>query len=279
MSGNSRDVGCCVVYRWKLRQGLEPQFIDAWTRGTKLILQKRGALGSRLHQADDGTWYAYAQWPSRAAWEAHRAAASVDAEVARLMREAEEMAYPAVCLQPVADFLAGSSGGALTLGSAAPPADRSLYEAHLPVADTEVSKDFYVGVVGLQFAHRDMTRDIVFLWAGRDRGSMLGLWGPETIYGKDPHRCHIAFAMSLPELLQAAERVSSAGIETQNFAGEHTIEPSVIGWMPSAQIYFRDPDEHSVEFITLLDDIPDPAFVGSLSAWRSAAAAVKAHTA
>jgi len=54
----------------------------------------------------------------------------------------------------------------------------------------------------------------------------------------------------------------------ENFLGEKTIEPSVIGWMPSAQLYFRDPDGHSVEFIALLDDTPDPNFIGPLSAWQ-----------
>ena len=33
-------------------------------------------------------------------------------------------------------------------------------------------------------------------------------------------------------------------IVTRNFTGEETTEPSVIGWMPSAQIYFQDPDGH-----------------------------------
>jgi catechol-2,3-dioxygenase len=53
-----------------------------------------------------------------------------------------------------------------------------LYEAHLPVSDTEAAQRFYVETVGLQFAHRDLTRDIVFLWAGANRKSMLGLWVP-----------------------------------------------------------------------------------------------------
>ena len=52
-----------------------------------------------------------------------------------------------------------------------------LYEAHLPVSDTEAAQRFYVEIVGLQFAHRDLTRDAVFLWAGAHRKSMLGLWG------------------------------------------------------------------------------------------------------
>jgi lactoylglutathione lyase len=143
-----------------------------------------------------------------------------------------------------------------------------LYEAHLPVADTEVSCRFYVDVVGLQFAHRDLTRDIIFLWAGDDRRSMLGLWGPATERGREFHQCHIAFHVSLAELLVTGERLNAVGVETQNFGGEKTAEPSVIGWMPSAQLYFRDPDGHALEFIALLDEPTDPTFVGRLSAWR-----------
>jgi acetyl esterase/lipase len=55
---------------------------------------------------------------------------------------------------------------------------------------------------------------------------------------------------------------------TYNFARTETTEPSVIGWMPSAQLYFRDPDGHMIEFITLLDENPDSEFTGSLSEWQ-----------
>jgi lactoylglutathione lyase len=48
-----------------------------------------------------------------------------------------------------------------------------LYETHLPVKDTEVSSRFYVDVVGLEYAHRDLTRDVVFLWIGPKKRSML----------------------------------------------------------------------------------------------------------
>jgi lactoylglutathione lyase len=113
-----------------------------------------------------------------------------------------------------------------------------LYEAHLPVSDTKIAQRFYVEIVGLRFAHRDLTRDVVFLWAGADRRSMLGLWGPSTTLGSEFHKCHIAFNVSLDELLAAGERLNTARIQTQNFAGEKTTEPSVIGWMPSAQLYF-----------------------------------------
>jgi len=144
-----------------------------------------------------------------------------------------------------------------------------LYETHLCVANTAASQAFYTGVVGLEFAHRDLTRDIIFLWAGDDRRSMLGLWGPSTSYGRNVHESHLAFAVSLPELLAAGERLRRDGVVCQNFHAQETNEPSVIGWMPSAQLYFRDPDQHLVEFIALLDGDPEISFIGSLSEWQA----------
>jgi lactoylglutathione lyase len=143
-----------------------------------------------------------------------------------------------------------------------------LYETHLSVTDMEKSRAFYVEVVGLQFAWRDRTRDLVFLFIGSGRRSMLGLWGPTTTYGGDFHKSHFAIAVSLPELLAAGPRLEHLGITCHDFEDARTTEPSVIGWMPSAQIYFRDPDGHSLEYIALLDDVPNPDFVGPLSEWR-----------
>src|SRR2546430_16645418 len=94
---------------------------------------------------------------------------------------------------------------------------------------------------------------------------MLGLWGPSTTLGSEFHKCHIAFRVSLDELLAAGKRLNAAGIQTQNFAGEKTTEPSEIGGRPSTQLYFRDRDGHSPELISLLDESPKPKFPGSLS--------------
>ena len=47
-----------------------------------------------------------------------------------------------------------------------------LYETHVPVADTELAREFYTRVVGLPFAYRDPTRDIVFLWADKKKKGM-----------------------------------------------------------------------------------------------------------
>ena len=143
-----------------------------------------------------------------------------------------------------------------------------LYETHLPVRDTRRSSEFYRAVVGLEFAYSHPGRDVVFLWIGTERRSMLGLWGPGTTYGQPLDKHHLAIVLSLPELLVIGGKLNGHGVATRNFAGENTTEPSVIGWMPSAQLYFNDPDGHVLEFIALLDETPDASFIGPFSQWK-----------
>jgi heme-degrading monooxygenase HmoA len=61
-----------ALYRWKLKAGKEEQFRAAWSEVTLAIRARCGSLGSRLHRAEDGTWAAYAQWPTREMWAADR---------------------------------------------------------------------------------------------------------------------------------------------------------------------------------------------------------------
>jgi lactoylglutathione lyase len=149
-----------------------------------------------------------------------------------------------------------------------------LYEAHLPVANTEAAQQFYVNVVGLPFAYRDPARDIVFLWATSKDQGMIGLWGPSTIRGPhgDGAKHHIAFAVPFDDLWKAIERFRQKGIGTLGFHGNKINEPNVIGWTPSAQIYFHDPDGHLLEFIAILPEQPRPDFIGSYSEWKSLSA-------
>lgn len=98
-------VGFAVLYRWRLKPDKQVQFQQAWTQVTELIRDQRGGLGSRLHRCDDGTWYAYAQWPDEEAWAIAGALPPVDEEVWRLMEEAIEEQLPAILLDPVADRL------------------------------------------------------------------------------------------------------------------------------------------------------------------------------
>jgi len=155
-----------------------------------------------------------------------------------------------------------------------------LYETHIPVADTRAAEKFYTQIVGLPFAYRDPTRDIVFVWADVKEKAMVGLWGPNTAYGSQNgivQKCHIGFAVSLEELLAAIPRLNQNGIETLGFGGQQTHEPTVIGWMPSAQIYFRDPDGHLLEFISILLEPPNASFNGHYSEWKKLTTRLNLH--
>ena len=98
-------VGFAVLYRVRLRPGMEGQYINAWSRVTKALRAERGGQGSRLHRGPEGIWYAYAQWPSSQARSEAFAAGPVDAEAERLMQEAIAERLPEIVLEPVANYL------------------------------------------------------------------------------------------------------------------------------------------------------------------------------
>jgi lactoylglutathione lyase len=128
---------------------------------------------------------------------------------------------------------------------------RGLFETHLTVADLERSVTFYRDVVGLPVALELPGRDAAFHWIGQPGQAMLGLWS----IGSAPMgmQLHVAFEMSLADVLAAPERLVAHGIQPLSFFGEPAEEPSVIGWMPAAAIYFRDPDGHLLEYLAMLE--------------------------
>lgn len=143
-----------------------------------------------------------------------------------------------------------------------------LYETHLPVADLGGSVSFYRDVVGLEPVRVFEDRRIAFFWTGGRTTGMLGLW--ETGSGPLRMRLHLAFRMSLDGVLASAAVLRAHGVTPLGFAGRPADEPDVIGWMPAASQYFKDPDGHSIEFIAVLDEDADPGFgTGPYSAWRS----------
>jgi lactoylglutathione lyase len=148
----------------------------------------------------------------------------------------------------------------------ATPSVRGLFEAHLPVASLPVALAFYREAVGLEMAHEVPERGAAFLWCGRRGGSMLGLWAQ----GSAPMgmRLHVAFAVKLEELLDAPAALTAHGVTPRSFFGEEADEPSVIGWMPAAAVYFQDPDGHSLEYLAMLDEPAWPdAGITTWSRW------------
>jgi len=133
---------------------------------------------------------------------------------------------------------------------------RGLFETHLTVSDMAGSVAFYRDVVGLPVALELPERGAVFHWIGRPGQAMLGLWS----IGSAPMnmQLHIAFEMDLKDVLAAPARLRAQGVEPLSFFGEPAEEPSYIGWMPAAAVYFRDPSGHMLEYLAMLDEEPRP---------------------
>lgn len=96
-----------ALYRWKVKEGHEKNFLEGWHRRTEEIYRHCGSLGSRLHQAEDGIWVAYAQWPDRRTYDAARSIPATDAEAPMMFRESIEESYPDIYMNVIDDLLQG----------------------------------------------------------------------------------------------------------------------------------------------------------------------------
>jgi hypothetical protein len=86
--------------------------------------------------------------------------------------------------------------------------------------------------------------------------------------GDGDYRLHVAFEVALDDLMDAPKRLQAQGITPLSFFGAETTEPSVIGWMPAAALSFRNPDGHLLEYLTMLDEEPEPKLgIVSWSEW------------
>ena len=86
---SARGPSFVVLYRWRLHDGAEASFVQAWSQVSAHLLATSGSLGSKLHRGPEGMWYSYAQWPSAAAREAAFARGPIDPEATRQMRGAK----------------------------------------------------------------------------------------------------------------------------------------------------------------------------------------------
>jgi catechol 2,3-dioxygenase-like lactoylglutathione lyase family enzyme len=152
-----------------------------------------------------------------------------------------------------------------------------LYEVHLPVTDLNRSIDFYVGKLDfeLSFGRRGGSSALL-LYANEGTRWMLGLFEVETVIHRSPAEYHIALRVAekhvdrmIPYLLERKiEPVHPPSAPVQGIMRE----PIVHGWMPAAAVFFRDPDDHLLELIAELGDVPRPGFLyRPLSEWRTLA--------
>ena len=141
-----------------------------------------------------------------------------------------------------------------------------LFETHLTVSDLPRSVTFYRDVVGLQTAYEIPERGAAFMWIGPPGEAMLGLWS----IGSSPIglSLHIAFKTSLEAVLGACAALREKNVTPLSFFATETSQPSVIGWMPAAAVYFRDPDGHLIEYLAMLDEPARPEVgIGTWSDW------------
>ena len=105
---------------------------------------------------------------------------------------------------------------------------------------------------------------LAFFWIGPAGNAVLGLWSA----GRGPHSIslHTAFSVSLADVLAAPGALRAAGVTPLDFDGRPTDQPTVLGWMPAASVFFHDPDGHLLEYIAMLPQEPRPEY--GIMPWR-----------
>ena len=131
-----------------------------------------------------------------------------------------------------------------------------LFEAHLVVSDLDRAVAFYGEQLELPLAHLVPDRRAAFFWIGQPGKAMLGLW--EAGAAPMSVSLHVAFQVALEDLHEAPARLQEAGIQPLDFDGHPAAQPVVLAWMPAAAVYFRDPDNNLLEFLTMLPEAPRP---------------------
>ncbi len=105
-----------VIYQSYLKPGREEDFQKAWNEIATYFVEKRGAIGSCLHKAEDGKWIAYSRWPDKAtrdaSWPKEENAPSEELplEVRQaiiLIKECidQDQKLPDICMNVVKDLL------------------------------------------------------------------------------------------------------------------------------------------------------------------------------
>ena len=127
---------------------------------------------------------------------------------------------------------------------------KGLYETHVQVSDLENAIKFYTEVLGLEFAHKEENRRIAFLWIGKNKESMLGLWEQK----ENLQTRHFAFTANKEDILNySVEFLKNKNLKPYNFLKDGIEKPMVFAWMPALAIYFNDPDGNQLEFISVLE--------------------------
>lgn len=131
---------------------------------------------------------------------------------------------------------------------------KGIYETHLAVQDLQRSVDFYKNTMGLSQCALEDKRKLAFFWVGKPQQYMLGLWETPK---QDIRPQHFAFRCDRDFILnESVPWLKKRGLQPYNFLKDGTEMPMVFAWMPALAIYFKDPDGHILEFISVLEGKP-----------------------
>jgi catechol-2,3-dioxygenase len=101
---------------------------------------------------------------------------------------------------------------------------KGLYETHIQVSNLENAISFYTQVLGLKLAHQDENRRIAFLWMGKDKDFMLGLWEQK----ENLQTRHFAFSVDKENLLnKSVEFLKNKDLIPYNFLKNENEKPMV----------------------------------------------------
>jgi len=127
---------------------------------------------------------------------------------------------------------------------------KGLYETHIQVSSLENAVIFYTEILGLKLAHQDENRRIAFLWVGKEKEFMLGLWEQK----ENLQVRHFAFTADKDDILnKSVTFLKSKNLSPYNFLKNGNEKPMVFAWMPALAIYFNDPDGNQLELISILE--------------------------
>ncbi|WP_288243326.1 VOC family protein [uncultured Chryseobacterium sp.] len=101
---------------------------------------------------------------------------------------------------------------------------KGLYETHIQVSNLENAIVFYTEGLGLKLAHQDKDRRIAFLWVGKDKEFMLGLWEQkENLQAR-----HFAFTADKEDILNySVEFLKNKNVKPYNFLKNGIEKPMV----------------------------------------------------
>jgi lactoylglutathione lyase len=155
----------------------------------------------------------------------------------------------------------------------ATPVER-LFEDHISIRDLDRSLAFYRDTLGMDVAllqsQSPQGMGGALLWVGGRGRSMLGLYSLGSTWPLTIMQHHIAFEVTVEDLLAAPQKLRAAGVTPQGGQREPIDEPVVFAWMPAASVFFDDPDGSVLEYIAMLDDKPQPELgLLSWSEWQS----------